>query len=197
VWLAKAGPYRADPDGARLLERWAQLRNDVGDLLRHQAGIVSDQRPAPDVHDVPSYFAARVSHQIDTYYRPRAAALEKALRRYRVVEVGLAAIAAAIGAVCGVLGGSQWSVWIAVITTVGAAIAVHVAAARHEYQLIEFLHTAQRLELLRNRAATESTADGLDALAVSAEQVISIENEAWMAKLAEDPPDHRPGVDAG
>jgi hypothetical protein len=170
LWLAKAGPYRGDLDGTGLLERSNQLREVGGDLLRHQAGIAPDQRPTPDVHDVPSYFAARVSDQIHAYYRPRAAELQRALRRFRAVEIGLAVLAAAIGAVA----------------------AVHVAATRHEYQLIEFLHTAQRLELLSARAATESTADGLDALAVAAEQVISIENEAWMAKLAEDPPDHRP-----
>ncbi|MFI9388490.1 DUF4231 domain-containing protein [Kutzneria sp. NPDC052558] len=191
LWLAKAGPYRGDPDGVGLLERSNQLRDVGGDLLRHQAGVTPDQRPTPDVHDVPSYFEARVSDQIHTYYRPRAAELQKALRRFRAVELGLAVLAAAIGAVAAVLGGSEWTVWIAVVTTIGAALAVHVAAARHEYQLIEFLHTAQRLEVLSARASTESTADGLDALAVAAEQVISIENEAWMAKLAEDPPDHR------
>ncbi|MBA2324926.1 MAG: hypothetical protein H0V92_13250, partial [Pseudonocardiales bacterium] len=73
--------------------------------------------------------------------------------------------------------------------------AVHVAATRNEYQLIEYLRTAQRLENLRSQALVASGTDELNALAVSAEEVISIENKGWMAKLAEEP-DEQAGGDS-
>jgi hypothetical protein len=46
------------------------------------------------------------------------------------------------------------------------------------------------LEQLKSTALAGGTTDELDALAVAAEAVISIENQGWMAKLAEDPADH-------
>jgi hypothetical protein len=116
--------------------------------------------------------------------------LQTRLWRFKVIEIGLAVIGAALGGVAAGLGGSAVAPWIAVTTTVAVAVAVHVAATRYEYQLIEFLRTADRLDQLRGDASAGGDPNKLDALAVAAEQVISIENQGWMAKLVEDPPDH-------
>jgi len=78
-----------------------------------------------------------------------------------------------------------------VITTISAALGVHVAATRYDYQLIEFSRTAELLRQLNSRATTPGLSqDELEQLAVKAEEVISVENRGWMAKLAEDPTDH-------
>lgn len=191
LWLAKAGPYRNDPTAAELLHKTSQARADVADLASHRDGIVPEEPSLPPVHDIASYFSVRVAGQVDAYYRPRAAKLAKVLRRFRRAELGLAVLAAAIGAAAGVVGGSNWSAWIAVITTIGAALAAHVGATRHEYQLIAYQRTAEHLDLLSARAASASDVAELDVLAVSAERLITMENQGWMAKLAEDPPDVR------
>jgi hypothetical protein len=44
---------------------------------------------------------------------------------------------------------------------------------------------------LKGKAATADSAEELDALATAAESVISIENQGWMAKLAEEPPEQQ------
>jgi hypothetical protein len=76
------------------------------------------------------------------------------------------------------------SAWIAVVTTISAAVAAHVGAARYEYQLIEYLRTADELSQLRRDAAATTSAAELDQLVVRCERIISIQNEGWMAKLS-------------
>jgi len=192
LWLARVENYRDDERAVLLWEKTDQIRRDGDDLLRHCAEITPEQRALPPVHDTVSYFAERVAGQVHRYYRPKARALQSRLRWFRRTELTLAMIAALLGALTAVFGGSLLAPWIAVVTTISTAVVVHVAATRDEYQLIEFLRTADRLEQLRIRASGAASSDELNALAVSAEQVISIENQGWMAKLAEDVADHKP-----
>lgn len=141
---------------------------------------------------MPSYFAVRVADQIGRYYRPKADWLAIRLRWFRRIETALAVVGAALGTVAAAAAHASLAPWIAVVTTVGTAVAVHVAATRYEYQLIEFLRTAARLAQLKRVADAGASSDELDALAVSAEEIISVENQGWMAKLAEEPLDHQP-----
>ncbi len=79
--------------------------------------------------------------------------------------------------------------WIAVLATVGTALSVHVVATRYEFQLIEFSRTAEELRQISAAVAAERIGEEeLRALVVHVERVISVENQGWMAKLAEDPP---------
>jgi hypothetical protein len=188
LWLAKAGRYRDDPTGARLREATNRVLSDGADLLRYRQGIEPVDRPLPAVSDPSSYFAVRVRSQIDGYYRPKADGLALALRRFRIAEIALGAAGAVVGGAAALLGASI-AAWVAVLATIGTALATHVAAGRYEYQLIEFLRTAQRLHHLAG-AAGSADPDDVAGLVVEAEGVISVENKGWMAKLAEDPPGH-------
>jgi hypothetical protein len=192
LWLARAGHYRDDPTGERLRERVDRIRSEAVDLLVHRLGIVAEQRDLPLVCDAHSYFAVRVGGQIDNYYRPRAAQVHGRLRRFRIVEIALSAASAAIAAVAVSAPGTSLTPWIAVITTITAALAVHVAATRYEYQRMEYLRTADRLEQLKARAGSSTSPEELDDLVLAAESVISVENQAWMVRLAEEPGEQRP-----
>jgi hypothetical protein len=189
LWLAKVGRYRDDPAGARLREETNRVCSDAGDLLRHRQGIEPVDRPLPAVSDPSSYFAVRVRTQIDGYYRPKADALAVTLRRFRIAEISVGAAGAVVGGAAVVLG-AWMATWVAVLATVGTALATHVAAGRYEFQLIEFLRTAQRLNQLALAAASADPGD-VEALVIAAEEVISVENKGWMAKLAEEPPGHK------
>lgn len=190
LWLARAGDFAGDDDGALLRERTRALRTDAADLLPHRQGVEAAVRPVSAVHDGRSYFAVRVNAQIDGYYAPRAARITRTLRRLRVVETALGFTGSALGVVAAAAA-LQLAAWITVVATIGAALATHIAAARYDFQRIEFQRTAERLRQLREDArlpgVTEAT---LTALAVQAENVISVENQGWMARLAEEPPDH-------
>lgn len=188
LWLAKAGRYRDDSTGARLREETNRVCSDAGDLLRYRQGIEPADRPLPAVSDPSSFFAVRVRSQIDGYYRPKAAALAVTLRRFRIAEITIGAAGAVVGGAAALLGASM-ATWVAVLATVGTALATHVAAARYDFQLIEFLRTAQRLNQLAVTAGS-ADAEDVEALVIQAEEVISVENQGWMAKLAEEPPGH-------
>ena len=135
--------------------------------------------------DVESYLHVRVGGQIDDYYRPRAAGLETKLDILRWIELSLAIAGAVLTAAAGVFKINGIGVWVPVATTVGAAITAHAAASRYEYLLIEYLRTADELERLRDRRGSASKLTD-EALIRKAEEVISVQNEGWMAKLTRD-----------
>jgi hypothetical protein len=190
LWLARVDPYRMDADAAELRRRADKISNAGADLLRYQQGIVPAERSLPEIHDLRSYFAVRVAEQIDRYYQPKAKVLQSRGNRFRRAEVGLGVAGALLGVVAASSTTSAGP-WIAVLATLGTALAVHVSASQYEFQIIEFLRTAEMLRRLLRDAGTATSDDELEKLARSAENVISVENQGWMVKLAEDPPDYQ------
>ena len=76
--------------------------------------------------------------------------------------------------------------WAAVATTAAGAAAAYVASQRYEFLWIEYSRTASELRRLLNRHTTvDGTRLSGPDLAAACEQVISIQNEAWMAKWGE------------
>jgi hypothetical protein len=188
LWLAGAGPFADDPQAVVLRERTDRLRRDAADLLPQRAGLEPADRDLPAVHDLPSFFAVRVRGQYDDYYRAKVALITGRIRRFRLIEIGLGVLGAALGAAAAAFGVS-FAGWIAVLATAATAVSAHVAATRYEFQRIEFSRTAEELRQIGVAAAADGIgADELKKLAVRAERVISVENQGWMAKLAEDPP---------
>ena len=188
MWLAGVGRYKNDDTAAVLRRRTERLRDDASDLLVHRGRIQPVQRGLPAVHDGPSFFGVRVNDQINKYYVPKARAIQSRIKAFRLIEIVLGIAGVLLGAVA-VIVGASFAAWIAVLATVGTAMSVHVSATRYEFQLIEFTRTAERLKELASRAREADVSDEeLSRLAVKAERVISVENQGWMAKLAEDPP---------
>ena len=71
----------------------------------------------------------------------------------------------------------------AVLTTISAAVTAYAAGSRYEYQLVECLRTAAQLDRLHAGWSSGGRDPGAgDALVTDCEQVISVQNEAWMAK---------------
>ena len=83
----------------------------------------------------------------------------------------------------------QAAAWVAVVTTVTAAVSSHVAASRWEYQLVEYLRTGAELDrlLAEWQAAVLPDEVAADRLVDRCEQVISTQNDGWMAKWAAEP----------
>jgi hypothetical protein len=196
LWLAGAGPFADDPAAALLRERTDKLRRDAADLLPQREGVEARRRDLPAVHDLPSYFAVRVRGQYEDYYRSKARFIARRIRLFRRIEIGLGLLGAVLGGAAA-LRGASFAGWIAVLATAGTALSVHVSATRYEFQLIEFSRTAEELRQIAAAAAESGIAEEeLRKLAVRAERVISVENQGWMAKLAEDPPAQKaPEVD--
>jgi SMODS and SLOG-associating 2TM effector domain 1/Transposase/Protein of unknown function (DUF4231) len=187
LWLARAGAYGGDQDASLLRMTTDEIRASGADLLKHHLRITPQVRQLPDVYDARSYFAARVVGQVEGFYRPTANRLASRVVRLRRIQTFIALAGAGLGALAAGLRLNLAS-WIAVVTTIGTALAVHVAATRYDYQTLEFLRTADRLSRLTEEADATSSASELDALILQAEEAILTENKGWMAKFTEGPP---------
>jgi SMODS and SLOG-associating 2TM effector domain 1/Protein of unknown function (DUF4231) len=191
LWLARVRPFTDDANAAKLRERIDRLRADAADLASAAERGTPTARDLPAVHDLATYFDIRVGGQYAEYYRPRVRAIERRLGWFRAVGFVLGAIGAVLGGAA-VLLATSFAAWIAVVSTVATAVAVHVSATRYEFQRIEFARTAEELRRIKTRAEQPGVAEQeLHRLARRAERVISIENQGWMAKLAEDPADQK------
>jgi hypothetical protein len=165
------------------------MESEAGDLEPFTAGIQPKTRELPDVHDVDSYLDLRVKKsQLEKYYEPKAALMRSRLRMLKVTEVALALVAAALAAMAAIWPGV--AAWAAVVTTGGGALAAYIAAERYEFLWIEYSRTASELRRLLERRTDADGRKLSDAELVQAcEQVISVQNEAWMAKWGEEEPE--------
>lgn len=190
LYLSRSGNYYGAADRDRRLESEVQrLEREAGDLQRYTRGILPNDRPLPAVHDVGSYLDIRVREsQLVGYYEPKARLMQQRLRQLKVAEVTLALAAAALAATAAI--SPDVGAWAAVVTTAGGAVAAYIAAERYEFLWIEYSRTASELRRLLDR---HTTADGRpltdSELAAECEQVISIQNQAWMAKWGEESTD--------
>jgi hypothetical protein len=180
VYLYLAG--LADPG---LDERIAGIEDDGRDLLRYKTAAAPRMRPLPAVSDVESYLRVRVGGQLEGFYRPRARELQLTITIVRRIELALGLGGAVLAAAAGTWEQDAVAVWVPVVTTVGAAVTAHAAAARYEYLLVEYLRTAEELERVRDRRGLASKLTD-EQLVRKAEEVISVQNEGWMAKLISD-----------
>jgi conflict system pore-forming effector with SLATT domain/uncharacterized protein DUF4231 len=183
LYLTRTPPYDREDRDDELLRQTDGIIGQVDDLAGATIGRPDTDIPPPDVHDVASYVQWRVQPQIDDYYRPQAGKQKKRLSLFRGVEFTLSVLAAVLGAIAATAHSNRIGVWVAVVTTVGAAITAHIAAARYEHLVISYLSTARQLRsLLRRwegRSDKNPTAAGM--LVRECEDVISRENESWMA----------------
>lgn len=185
TFLAGVHPYRAADAEARLAARLERLREDASDLLAQTVGVRPVQRELPAVTDVGSYVEHRLLRQTQDYYRPRAEHMRRRLVLVRRLELCLGLAGVTFGALAGTLGWGPAAAWVAVTAMLAAALSAHAQASKYEYQQIEFVRTADQLHRLlvawrRRASASDEVAE--DAFVSDCEQVISVLNDAWMAK---------------
>lgn len=186
LFLTGVGDY-AGPDAAQRLDAEVQrLEREAGDLQRWTNGLPPSNRPLPAVHDLETYLALRVRRsQLAGYYEPKARQLPTRLRTAKVIEVTLALIAAGLAALNTV--SPNVGAWAAVATTAAGALAAHVAGERYEFLWIEYSRTASELlRLAERRTAPDGRPLSDPELIAACEQVISVQNQGWMAKWGED-----------
>ncbi|MGY1703722.1 DUF4231 domain-containing protein [Geodermatophilus sp. SYSU D00697] len=188
LYLTGTPPYDGAGRDAELARRTFDITDDAEDLAGHTLGRPSDDEPLPPVEDVHSYLSVRVQPQIDRYYTPGAARQQRRLATFRAIEFGLALLGALLGAVAAATRLDAVGAWVAVVTTVGAAITAHVAAARYEHLVITYLSTARQLRarVAQWREGTDHGPAAAARLVRDCEDVISRENESWMAAWSRD-----------
>jgi SMODS and SLOG-associating 2TM effector domain 1/Protein of unknown function (DUF4231) len=181
TYLAAGSPYQGEDRDAQLMARTGQVQTDAADLIRYATGLCPVDRPLPAVHDADSYLRVRLVPQWE-WYTTRANGLKTRLTWVKRVQFGLSLLAAILGVLAATLAVTAPAAWIAVATTVSVAITAYAAGSRYEYQLVEYLRTAFQLDQLRKNWAAGHGTMTSDAFVHECEQVISVQNEGWMAK---------------
>jgi len=195
AFRAGADPY-AGPDGLdKLRTKLKEIYDSAKglDLERAKTGEVT--QPAPPQLDHEQYIEKRVRQQIKEYYTPKAQQYAWRAEVFNWMEIGLAALAALLGAVATFAGdanpvSTHLSAWIAVLTTIAGTIAAHAAASQFEAEATIFYATARQLKDLE--AGWRSNKNQGDIAEWSkfvraCEEVISASNKDWMAKLDQNP----------
>ncbi|MBV9171489.1 MAG: DUF4231 domain-containing protein [Chloroflexi bacterium] len=198
-FLAGGPPYGADRDMRQFVDRRDAILNAAGDLEKYDAEVTAEQssqaekRPTAPLN-ADEYVDKRVNQQITGYYekQSRRNARRAGLFRQCVFSVGL--LAAIFGVISsGTAGGFRWDVpqwipqlgpWVAVLTTISAAVTAHMAAARYDELSVNYAATARQLTRLRDRFDSDpQRADQavIEKFVDEVESAISSENETWRA----------------
>jgi SMODS and SLOG-associating 2TM effector domain 1/Protein of unknown function (DUF4231) len=179
-YLAGGTAYTGADRNRRLGIETRNIVDAVSDLQRQTLKLKPDSKPLPSIRDIDTYIAMRLDDQIHNYYRKKAAIYETRIGRLRTVGDMLGVTAIILAALAAALEVDSLAAWVPVVTTIGTSLAAHIAAARYDHLVIEFLRTAQRLEHLRDQYTETPTnnASFIDAC----EAAISIENQGWMAR---------------
>lgn len=193
LYLCRGGDYQSGDNDGRLAREVDRIEAEAGDLRAYTGDIEPRQRDLPAVRGVESYLNVRVrAGQLENFYKPKARQARRRLGQLKAAQVGLAIVAAVLAAFA--LLSANAGAWAAVATTAAAAVAAYVAGERYEYLWIEYSRTASELSrLLKRRTAPDGTKLPDPDLAAACEHVISVQNEAWMAKWGEDEPNDAAG----
>jgi hypothetical protein len=187
LFRSGAPPYDASESGPKLLEQVKALLAKVKDM---QSAILPQDERLKGLPEGPLsvglYIEERVNDQIYNFYAPRAQQFVLRLKRWRITTLALGGVAAILG-VCG-----KWTgALVAVITTVITSVVAYIYANRYQYLIISYQATARQLEFLKHQwavmGAPESDPEKRSRFILECERVISIENNAWMAKWTEKP----------
>jgi len=185
IFLVGSGDGQAAERETELETKVQRLEADARDLLPYTQGVSAVARELPEVSDLETYLEVRIrASQLEGFYEPRARKVRKQLRWAKIAEIALTLLAAALAAFAAV--SPNVGAWAAVVTTAVGAVTAYAVAERYEFLWIEYSRTASELRRLydRHTAADGRRLSGLE-LVTECEDVISVQNQAWMAKWTE------------
>lgn len=191
-YLTRTGPYGDTAATTVLIKRRDSLLEKVADLEPSIAGIATG-RLLPAVNDVSTYITLRVDDQIENYYEPKATEHYLRARIYRWIEGVMAVLGAVVAATSSIKDNPIAATWVAVLTTVGTAVAAHLLAGRHEQLVPDYLATARHLRSLKESflaahpIANQAPAAAINGFITAAEGAISVQSEGWMAEWLKNP----------
>jgi hypothetical protein len=183
--LMHVAPYEAADADAQLRKAVMKIEDDADTLEIRLSGIEDERRAVPELPDVEAYVRERVDDQIRNYYLERVSELDLALRRVRILLAGLAVAGIVLAAAGGTWEVDEIAMWVPVVSAVTAALTAYAAGERYDYLRVEYARTAGGLRRLRDSRGDMTPAEFVK----RAEELISVENQAWMVKLGEDLPD--------
>ena len=192
----RCGRYAAADRFAQLNAAALAIEDGASEFEAHLALDLPRGRVAPGELDQEAYIAARVIDQASGYFRPTANRYARRARILRIVVVVCGIAGSALSAAVAYLSaapsgdGSDFGLaaWVAVLTTVGTAVAAHISGRRYDFLILTYVTTARRLESLanewRSKGGPMEHAEW-DPFVRRCEEVIGAANQSWITKLAQ------------
>ncbi len=185
LFISNTTPYDTDNKPEILIKKAEELLKQVEDL---QTESISEEQKRKDMPTedltVDGYIEKRVDDQIHDFYIIRSDKLKQKMKRNKNIGLSLGVFAIVLGG----LGATGWTAgWVAVISTITASIAAYAYAGRYQYLIISYQATADKLERLctawKVMGKTDADKEERNKFILGCEEVISIENSAWMAEM--------------
>ncbi len=175
---------RENGEARDLLDEFERVTADV-DLPPSVAATTPEIDKPLRPFGLSGYLKKRVNQQI-CWYRKASSTNAKRITYSRLLQGALSVSAGLMAAYASSSDEPALGAWVAVLTTIGGAIATHVAAGRYDRLYTTYFVTATRLETLRDRFQADVGNGTPSAAEVSqfvedCEAAISVENQAWMA----------------
>jgi len=181
LFRASAGPYSSGTAADTLLDRRRDILATVTVAQQHVVHPIPSVT-APGTLDPATYLNERVRGQID-WFRARAEDAAERQRLFDGLEFGLAVLGAGLGAALTLTGQQGYGAWVAVVTTVIAAIAADVQGERYAQLTVTYRATADRLAEVEARWSAKK--GSLAELVERCEAVLLEENQGWIAGASE------------
>jgi hypothetical protein len=186
-YLAAVPPFDTADRERRLSEQVASVESMAGDSLSLVVGVSPDSRPLPDVAGLADYVRERAEEQW-RWHESKAVDHRELARRWRGAELVATVLAAALSALGGTLQLANLSTWVAVATTVAAALAAHLAGRQHDRIASSYARTVVELRLaIQDFQPTTATADAAAQFVAKVESVLAVQNDAWVSLFSARP----------
>jgi SMODS and SLOG-associating 2TM effector domain 1/Protein of unknown function (DUF4231) len=184
-YLAKVAPF-AEPDrDARLADRVDAVQDLAKDYLKLAMTTEPDAKPVPNVSGIADYVTKRAQDQVN-WHSKRVREHERLGKRWRNAELIATGSAAVLAAVGGALHGPDLSAWVAVATTVGAAVAAHIASAQHDRIAAGYASTVEELQrLCRELGRGVPTPEAAAGFVVNVERTLATQNQGWASLISQ------------
>ncbi|MCK5148183.1 DUF4231 domain-containing protein [bacterium] len=190
LYATNTQPYNSTNARQLLLDKSKELEEKISPIIVDER---SDKEKKKDENkiiimpmSVDNYITERVQDQID-FYSPKAVKNIRKINKWIKCKHILSFCAVLIG----VIGGfSLFNItinagWVAVLGTITTAITAYLYAGRFNYLSITYQSTAQKLEWLGAAWEISNKSDeAREDFIIACENVISIENRAWMVELS-------------
>lgn len=186
-YILKVPPYSTKEDEALLFNKLETLTRT---LYTIPLATVSREE---ELRDIPSnnysfrdYLSERIHDQAKNYYRPKADRYRTLVKRGNNWGIVLAIGGFLVGSLSASGETNHFSAWVAFISTLSASLASFISANRYQYLAMSFQLMYNQLMILwaKGNRIDANDAEGQKNFINNAEQILSRENEAWIAELS-------------
>jgi hypothetical protein len=183
-YLAAVRPFDGPDRDDRLSEIMDEIRRKGGDLVKLMVIADADRRTLPTISNVGDYLHQRAENQL-RFHTNGVTRHERLEKHWRAGEIAATAAAAVLSAVGGALHGLDFSIWVAVATTLGAALAVHLASTQHARIAASYGFTAYELmRVVENFDPVTATEEQASAFVTKVEGILASQNQSWILTLS-------------